>query len=144
MTNVSKKVLTPYTCQQMFDLVKDVSRYPEFITSCVAGEVLQEFPQSNALEARLCFEKKQVKQSFTTRNTLTPGVKIQMDLVEGPFKSLHGCWTFEAVDEGCLVGVNIDFEFSNMMYKMMFSPVFQKVITDLLDSFKGRADVLYG
>ena len=144
MTNVQKKVLTAYSPQQMFDLVSDIKRYPEFISSCVEGEVLREFPESGALEARLSFEKNQVKQSFTTRNTLTPGVKIQMDLVDGPFKVLNGCWTFETVKEGCLVGVNLDFEFSNMMYKMMFSAVFQKVIMDLLQAFKNRGDELYG
>jgi ribosome-associated toxin RatA of RatAB toxin-antitoxin module len=144
MAKIQKKVPSKYSSQQLYDLVSDVANYPQFVPACICGEVLAELPAESAVKAKLSFEKSGVTQSFTTKNTLTPGKSIQMDLVDGPFKSLHGFWTFETTADGCLVGVELDFEFSSMMYKMMFSSVFQKVITDLLNAFVVRAEELYG
>jgi ribosome-associated toxin RatA of RatAB toxin-antitoxin module len=144
MAKVQKKVAVHYSCSQMYELVSDIESYPDFISSCAEGVIERHEPDNSAVVARLCFEKSQFKQSFTTRNTLTPHQSIEMQLVDGPFSHLHGFWTFTPTSSGCVVGIELEFEFNNRLYKMMFSGIFQKLMSDLLGKFTNRADELYG
>ncbi len=143
MPKIQKKVLAKYSAAQIYALVCDFSSYPQFVPNCTSGEIVKEFPLESALDVCLSFEKSGITQSFTTKNTLTPGRSIQVDLVEGPFSSLHGCWTFTDSSDGCVIDVELEFEFSNMLYKMMFSSMFEKIVSDLIEAFIQRADELY-
>ena len=144
MPKIQKKVSVDYNSEQIYALVCDYASYPQFVPNCVSGEVLREYPLESAVDVCLSFEKSGMTQSFTTKNTLSSGHSIRVDLVEGPFNTLQGEWTFTDSPTGCEVGVELEFEFSNMMYKMMFSSLFDKIISDLIEAFVARAGELYG
>jgi ribosome-associated toxin RatA of RatAB toxin-antitoxin module len=144
MAKIQKKLLVSYSCEQMYDLVADIECYPEFISPCVSGEILHREADGLTVDARLSFQKGRFTQAFATRNTHTKYQKIEMDYLDGPFKYLHGYWTFEPDELGSLVGVDLDFEFNSKMLQMMFSGAFHQLIADLLDAFSQRATDLYG
>lgn len=144
MAKIQKKMVVPYTPEQMYALVADVERYPDFIGPCVSGQILRQSNDGLDVDAQLDFRKGKFSQSFATRNTHTPNIKIEMNYLKGPFKHLRGSWTFESDEVGCLVGIDMDFEFSNRMLQMMFSGAFQQLMADLLSAFSQRAKELYG
>ena len=144
MTKIQKKLLVSYSCEQMFDLVADIERYPDFIKPCISGHILDRKDGGLSVDARLSFQKGRFTQSFVTRNTHTKYKKIQMNYLEGPFKFLQGHWTFEPDELGSLVGIDLDFEFNSKMLQIMFAGAFQQLITDLLGAFSQRAKDIYG
>lgn len=143
MANVKHSTVVPYTAAQMFALVNDVERYPEFIPWCIESEVID--PSDNDLKARLCFNGHGFTKSFTTHNTLEKNKSIDVKLVEGPFKQLEGAWFFEDLSgDSSRISVNMSFEFSNRMIAMLVGPVFQTAADSLIEAFKQRADDVYG
>mgnify|MGYP001475513309 CR=1 FL=1 len=141
MATITQKMHVSHQPKQMFDLVCAVEEYPMFVTACVNGAVINQGDGFDVV--RLSFEKKGVSYSFTTKNTLSSPDKVHMELVDGPFRYLRGDWTFEPVTDGCVVAIHVDYEFNNVMLKMMFQSMFQQLIVDLLESFCQRADKVY-
>ncbi|MGA1001602.1 MAG: type II toxin-antitoxin system RatA family toxin, partial [Litorivicinaceae bacterium] len=90
MPKITRTALVSHTPEQMFDLVNDFARYPEFLPWCGAARVLE--ASGSAIVGELSIQKGSIRQAFTTRNTLTPPSRIDLSLVEGPFKSLGGHW----------------------------------------------------
>ena len=97
MKSVHKSVLIWYTAQEMFDLVVDVERYPEFLPWCDHGKVLER--HELGLTAEVGIDFKGVKQVFVTRNEHVPGREVKLHLVKGPFSKLEGTWHFTPVRE---------------------------------------------
>ena len=141
MAIIKQKMHVMHLPQQMFDLVCAVEQYPQFVTACVNGSVISQ--GDDFVVARLSFEKKGLSYSFTTKNTLEPARRVHMELVDGPFRYLTGDWTFTAVEGGCEVAIDVDYEFSNKMLKIMFQSMFQQLIVELLEAFAQRADAVY-
>lgn len=143
MTQVNRSALVLHTAQEMFDLIKDVRRYPQFLPWCAGTEVIRE--TEDTLEATLHLAKGGLKYSFTTRNRLDRPGRMELALVKGPFKSLTGVWTFTPLsDEASKVELNMHFEFSGKLTGMAMSKVFNSVATTLVDAFVSRADEIYG
>lgn len=143
MTVVNRTALVLHTTEQMFDLINDVRRYPEFLPWCSGTEVIAE--SEEMLEATLKLSKGGLSYDFTTRNSLVRPVSMTIGLVNGPFKSLEGVWTFtELSDEACKVELNLSFEFEGKLTGMAMSKVFNSVATTLVDAFVSRADQIYG
>ena len=144
MSRISRKAIVPYSCRQMYDLVADVSDYPEFISWCdkVDTEVLSE----NSVKVRLSIlYKRTINLSFTTINTNTPEQSIDMKLADGPFSSLSGHWYFEPLGEsGCKVIFQLDYEFNKSLKYILFKQIFDKVSVSLFDAFQARARQRYG
>src|SRR5689334_5101821 len=92
MRKVHKNALVPYSAADMYALVNDVARYPEFLPWCRGSEVLES--DATEMRARLDLVRGRFNKSFTTRNYLTPGSAITMTLEDGPFKKLEGRWRF--------------------------------------------------
>lgn len=142
MTVVNRSALVLHTAEQMFDLINDVSRYPEFLPWCSDTKLIAE--TEDAIEATLFLKKGGFSYSFTTRNRLERPHKMSIGLVEGPFKSLEGFWTFTPLgDEACKVELNMRFEFSGKLTSIAMSKVFSAVATTLVDAFVARADQIY-
>lgn len=143
MKTINKSVIVPYTPEQMYTLVNDIERYPEFVPWCVGSELLSK--TDDELRARLDFAKGGAQKSFATINRLQPNKMIEMCLLDGPFKHLEGFWRFEVEREGVTrVSLDISFEFSNKMMGMMFGSFFQQIIGSLVDAFYQRAQEVYG
>ena len=98
MEVVHRTARVPYSTQQMYALVNDIEAYPEFLPWCVAAHV--ESRTDEEIIAGLTLEKGGVRKRFTTRNVLDHGSKLEMHLVEGPFKHLYGVWTFVDISDG--------------------------------------------
>jgi len=143
MAQVNRSALVLHTAEEMFDLVNDVRRYPEFLPWCASTEVVSE--EGDTLEATLHLAKGGLKYSFTTRNRLTRPERMEIGLIKGPFKSLTGVWTFTPLsEEASKVELNMHFEFSGKLTGVAMSKVFNSVATTLVDAFVTRADQVYG
>ena len=143
MPKITRTALISHTPEQMFDLVNDFVRYPEFLPWCGAARVLE--ANGSAIVGELSIQKGSIRQAFTTRNTLTPPSRIDLSLVDGPFKSLAGQWRFESVGgEACRVSLELEFEFSGRLIAMAIGAVFSQIAGSLVDAFCDRADELYG
>lgn len=143
MTAIKKELIVPYSCEQMFNLVNDIERYPEFLDWCSCAEIIEY--TANEIVAELTISYSGIDKSFTTRNSLMSSNKIMMNLVEGPFKHLTGSWDFIAINnQGCKVEFKLDFEFSNYFVSLMFGKVFQEIAEKIVNNFSKRAQDVYG
>ena len=96
------------------------------------------------LEASIELAKAGIHQSFTTRNTYQDKSLIELQLVNGPFKSLHGYWRFETLnDKACKVSLDIRFEFSSKLLTMTLGPLFSQICNTLVNAFVDRAREVY-
>ncbi|MFN5177170.1 type II toxin-antitoxin system RatA family toxin [Limnohabitans sp.] len=146
MKNIHKSVLIWYSPQEMFRLVTDVARYPEFLPWCDHASVKQ--TTADGMVAEIGMAVAGLKQAFTTRNTHVENRSVQMQLVNGPFSSLSGGWTFSPVGDGteraCKVELDLHYGFSNAALSAVVGPVFDKVAASLVDAFVARAQKVYG
>lgn len=142
MRRVERSAIVPFSCEQMFALVNDVARYPEFVPGCVGAAVLS--CDETEMVARLDLSKAKLKQSFVTRNTLHPPNKISLQLHEGPFKSLQGQWKFHALSNtACKVSFCLVFEFSNFILDKTAGKLLERVAGEQVDAMCTRARQLY-
>ncbi len=87
-----------------------------------------------------------LNKTFTTRNTLIDNKRIELELVDGPFKKLQGHWQFDALktDNACKVSLDLEFEFDSAMISIAAKPIFMQIATTLVDAFCKRAVDVYG
>ncbi|WP_113907443.1 type II toxin-antitoxin system RatA family toxin [Aliidiomarina celeris] len=143
MPKVERSALVPYSDQQMFDLVNDVASYPEFVPGCAAARIIHQ--SADEIVAELAISKAGMRHTFATKNQLQAPHAIQMELAQGPFKSLSGGWEFKPLAENaCKVTLKLDFEFSSKLLHFAFSKVFNEVTSRMVDSFAQRARQVYG
>ncbi len=143
MPEISRSALVPYSPEQMYALVDGISTYPDFLPWCSSAQELSR--TADSVKASVVIAKGSVKKAFTTLNTMQPGAQIEMSLVDGPFKHLHGYWRFEALKPGaCRVSLDLQFEFSNKLMALAIGSVFNQVANTLVDSFVARAQAVYG
>lgn len=128
---------------QMFKLVDDIASYADFLPWCSRSEVTAR--NDNVVDGVLEISYSKLNKSFTTRNINTPHSAIEMQLIEGPFKKLHGQWLFEPLgDDGAKVSLLLEFEFSSKLLNMTVGPVFSQIANSLVDAFTQRAKEIYG
>ena len=152
MREVIRSALVPQTPAQMFALVNDIVRYPEFLPGCRASHLLE--ASAEALTATLEVGRAGLSVSLTTRNTMIPGERIEMTLAKGPFRSFHGIWSFEAIRapsetgnpgsiRGCRVGLEVHFEFNSAALDLLAGALFESTWGSLVDAFVKRAREVY-
>jgi ribosome-associated toxin RatA of RatAB toxin-antitoxin module len=137
MTVVKKSRVVPYSCEQMYNLVNDIEKYADFVPYFSSSEVHHR--DENEVQATLTINAAGMSKSFTTRNRLQPNKMIEMRLIDGPFSHLEGFWRFDAVEEGCFIVFDLEFEFAGRMFSMLLGPVFEQVADKMVDSFCDRA-----
>jgi ribosome-associated toxin RatA of RatAB toxin-antitoxin module len=139
---VERSAIVSFTAAQMFALVNDVARYPEFLPWCI-GARIEDLSETERL-ASVKIARGVLRAEFTTRNTLQRDAQILMQLVEGPFKHLQGLWRFDAIGErGSRVQFRVEFEFKNPLTAAAFGSVFQTVCATIVDAFVVRAKGIY-
>jgi len=142
MPTISKSALVPYTAEQMFDLVDKVADYPDFLPWCGGAEELSR--DNDEVKASVTISHSGINKAFTTCNRLQKNKMIEMELVNGPFKHLHGFWRFETLsDSACKVSLDLEYEFSSKLLGMAVGPVFNQIANSMVDSFCQRADKVY-
>ncbi|MDB5879336.1 type II toxin-antitoxin system RatA family toxin [Variovorax sp. RHLX14] len=146
MKTVHKSVLIWYSAEEMYALVTDVAKYPEFLPWCDASRVIEEGDNSMTAEIGLAFGG--IHQGFTTQNTHVPGREVRLKLVKGPFSNLDGTWKFnpvgEAGERACRVELDLTYGFSNFALQAIVGPVFDKIASSLVEAFVKRAEQVYG
>lgn len=143
MTHIQRHALVPFSTRDMFDLVSDIESYPEFLPWCGGAEVLAK--TASEVEAGIDIAFKGIRKRFVTRNRFIPGKLMTMQLLDGPFKSLQGAWTFTSLgDQGSKIELDLDFEFANALAAMTIGPVFNPIAGTLVESFVKRAQLCYG
>ncbi|NLQ17401.1 type II toxin-antitoxin system RatA family toxin [Marinomonas sp. M1K-6] len=142
MSHIERFAHVNYSCEQMFALVNDIDSYPEFLPGCMGATLISRTPSE--IVASLEVGKGPIRQSFTTKNFLQSHHRIEMTLVKGPFKRLHGVWTFtELSPTRCKIMLSINFELSGML-KFAFGSVFSQIANAMVDAFSKRAKIVYG
>jgi ribosome-associated toxin RatA of RatAB toxin-antitoxin module len=140
---VERSAIVTYTPAQMYALVNDVGRYPEFLPWCRAAQVESISPTESL--ATIDVERGMLRAEFTTRNTLEPDARILMQLTHGPFRELTGEWRFGAIAErGSRVHFRVEFEFKNRLTGAAFNAVFESMCGTIVDAFALRAQKIYG
>jgi len=146
MKTVHKSVLIWYSPQEMFALVTDVPRYPEFLPWCDRSAVLVEDADGMTAEVGIAFGG--IHQSFTTRNTHHAPDSVDVKLIKGPFSQLDGQWRFGPVGDGtqraCKIDLTLNYGFSSATLSALVGPVFDKIAATLVDAFVKRAEQVYG
>ena len=142
MQVVERSAIVAYTPAQMFDLVNDVDRYPEFLPWCVGARV--EVLSESEILAAVKVARGLVRMEFTTRNSLQKDEQILMQLIEGPFRHMSGQWRFAAIgDRGSRVQFRVEFEFKNRLVASAFNSVFEALCSTIVDAFVVRAQQIY-
>lgn len=151
MPKHSENRLLPYTADQIYDLVADVARYPEFLPWTAAARIRSKTPlpdrgpRAELMEADLVISFKVFREKFGSRVVLVPAERrIETDYLDGPFKYLHSWWQMEPEGEGCRVRFEVDFEFRNAILQNVIGLVFDQAMRRIVGAFEARAKQLYG
>ena len=143
MTIISKSALVSYSPEEMFKLVDDIEAYSEFLPWC--GKATEISRDEKNVKASILISHSGLNKEFTTQNENDAFDKIEMHLLNGPFKNLDGVWLFEPLGEtACKVSLNLEFEFSSKIIGITLGPVFSKIANSIVDAFIKRAESVYG
>lgn len=151
MPRHSENRVLPYSPQQIYDLVADVARYPEFLPWTAAARIRSRraLPErgegAEVMEADLVISFKVFREKFGSRVVLLPeDLRIETDYLDGPFKYLHSHWQIAPDEGGCRVEFEVDFEFRNAVLQKIIGVVFDEAMRRVVSAFERRAKQLYG
>jgi coenzyme Q-binding protein COQ10 len=133
----------PHSAAQMYDLVADVARYPEFLPWVSAIRIRKNDEAEMLADMIVGF--KSLRETFSSRVVKVPKTSIIVDYLDGPMKHLHNAWKFEnAPDGGSTVDFTVDFSFRNRMFEALAGQFFDSALRKMTTAFIERADALYG
>lgn len=133
----------PYSPEQMFDLVADVARYPEFLPWVIATRVRSDSETEMVADMLVGF--KAIREKFTSRVEKRRPSQVEVFYVDGPLKDLDNNWLFrETEDGGCEIDFCVDFTFRNALFEAMAGQYFDRAFRKMMEAFEKRADDLYG
>ena len=142
MRKVSRSALVPFSHKQMYELVEDVERYPDFLPWC--SDATLHWREGDRLEGSVEMNRAGLKRSFRTRNTMRQDEAIEMELVDGPFSHLSGVWLFKALgDSGSKVSLDVEFEMHSRTTDKLLGRYFEDICNSLVDAFVKRAEHMY-
>lgn len=133
----------PYSAEQMFDLVADVARYPEFLPWVVATRIRSDSETEMVADMLVGF--KSLREKFTSRVAKDRPREIKVHYVDGPLRDLDNSWTFRPLGGGgCEVEFCVDFTFRNAVFEALAGQYFDRAFRKMVGAFEARADELYG
>lgn len=143
MALVEKTVLIEHSAAQMFELVDRCEDYPAFLPWCNRTEL--KFRDDARTVGTLFINYHAVKSSFTTENDKTFPTRMNIRLVDGPFRRLEGSWDFKPLTEqACKIEFRLHYEFSSKLFEKIIGPVFSHIANTFVDAFVKRAAQVYG
>jgi coenzyme Q-binding protein COQ10 len=131
-----------YRPEQLFDLVADVGKYPQFLPWCVAARVRNGTATDALADMTIGFGP--FRESFTSRVRLERPLRIRVSYENGPFRYLKNEWEFAAEPSGCRVDFFVDFEFRNRILEVAIGVVFHEAVRRMVQAFLRRAHEVYG
>ena len=143
MPKHQEKRALPFKPEQLFDLVADIARYPEFLPWCKGARILKR--EGNLVTADLIIGYKMFQEKFTSRVTLDPPRRISVEYLSGPLSSLKNEWGFRPNGKGgCDLSFDVEFDFRSRVLGGMMEMFFEKAISKMAEAFEKRAYELYG
>jgi coenzyme Q-binding protein COQ10 len=141
-THAEQRIL-PYTPEQLFQLVGDVERYPEFLPWCVASRIRRR--DGDVFFADLVIGFKMIRERFTSKVTLTHPDRVDVIYTDGPFHHLNNHWIFKRLpDGGTEIDFYVDFEFKSKVLQALIGALFNEAVKMMVSAFEKRARQLYG
>jgi len=141
-THAEKRIL-PYPPEKLYNLVSDVEKYPEFLPWCIALRVHRR--EVKTINADMIIGFKVFREKFSTRITLNPQSRIDVEYLDGPFKYLNNHWIFKPIDDGaCEIDFYVDFEFKSILLQKAIGAVFNEAVQKMINAFEARAHRIYG
>ena len=140
-THAEKRFL-PYTPEQMFDLVVDIERYPEFRPGCTGARIRTR--EGDVIHADLVIGYKMFRERFSSKVLLDRPLRVDVAYSNGPFKYLANHWLFESAEGGCIIDFYVDFEFRSRLMRKMIGVLFNEAVRRMVAAFETRAKALYG
>ncbi|MDQ0504303.1 type II toxin-antitoxin system RatA family toxin [Xanthobacter agilis] len=149
MPSFSNARRVKHTAADMFNLVADVERYPEFVPLCAALRVKRRARSDDGIEilvADMTVAYKMIRETFTSRVMLDrPRLTIHVEYLDGPFSRLDNRWEFLPRGEGeCEVKFFISYEFRSRALGLLMGAMFDAAFRRFADAFEARADQVYG
>ena len=148
MPTLNKSHEVAHSATDMFDLVCDVEKYPEFVPLCTVLTVKSRKEKAGKILilADMTMAYKLLSETFTTQVLMNrEALEIDVKYIEGPFKHLHNNWRFDAQDNNaCCIHFDLDYELRSKMLAMAAGAVFDMAFAKFVDAFEKRADALYG
>lgn len=141
MASINRSALVMHSAAQMYALVNDVKRYPEFLDGCVKVDLIE--ASANHMVARLYLSKAGLSYQFVTRNKLEDDASIELELEDGPFDYMRGSWVFTALrQDACKVEMVLEFGVTGLKGKAL-SGLFSPIAANMVSAFCQRADIIY-
>ena len=154
----AEKRILPFSARQLFDLVADVEKYPEFLPWCVGARLLHQ--EGNVLRWKLMIGFKIFRESFTSEVTLMPpddgavetegealppgAGRIDVFYVDGPLRHLRNRWVFAPAEGGAEIDFHVDFEFHSRLLERLIGTLFNEAVRHMVTAFETRAKAIYG
>lgn len=132
----------PYSAEQMFDLVADVGRYPEFLPWVVGARIRSNTEQEMIADLLVGFNA--LREKFTSRVTKQRPLEIRVHYLDGPMRDLDNVWHFRSIEGGCEVDFTVQFTFRNAMFEKLAGQYFDRAFRKMVSAFEERAETLYG
>jgi len=142
MPTHAEERLLPYSVEELFDLVADIERYPEFLPWCVGARIRER--RDDYILGDLLIGWRMVRERFTSRVHLYRPDRIDVEYAEGPFKYLENHWKFIPKNGGTLIDFHVDFEFRSRVLTGIVETVFTEAVKRMVGAFEKRARQLYG
>ena len=131
-----------YTPEELYALVADINRYPEFLPWCSALNIIS--ASEDEIVAEIVIGFKFINERFRTKVKLTPSTKIVVKCLSGPFKYLNNYWTFESnKNGGCIINFFVEFEFRSPILGKVMDLIFNEAMKKMILAFENRAKYLY-
>lgn len=137
----------PYSPRQMYDLVADVEKYPQFLplTEALRVRSREQAGPPEIFTADMTVGYKAIRETFLTRVSLYPDIpKVEARYIDGPFRHLENRWQFHASPGGCEIDFFIDYEFKSRMLGVLVGAMFDQAFRKFAEAFEARARVVYG
>ena len=143
MPGIRETRTLPYSAEQMFDLVADVARYPEFLPWVIATRVKSDSDTEMVADMLVGF--KALREKFTSKVYKKRPHELEVVYVDGPLKDLDNVWKFDPTEDGgCEIHFCVDFQFKNMMFEALAGQYFDRAFRKMVAAFEVRAEQLYG
>lgn len=149
MPKFTTEKILHYSPEEMFNLVADIEKYPEFVPMCEDLKIYSQEKKDKKLFllANMIIGYKFIRENFTTTVLLDyPEKRIDVHYVDGPFQHLENIWNFYEVKDNpnaCRVSFFIDYSFKNPMFSMLLSNIFDKIFKNFITSFEEQANIIY-
>jgi ribosome-associated toxin RatA of RatAB toxin-antitoxin module len=138
MREVKRSALVNKPPAEVFALINDIESYPQFLPWCTHAQIISR--SEREIVATIGVRQRSLHGQFTTRNSLDPPLRVRMQLVSGPFRTLEGEWLLTPIEGGgCRVELTMRFAFSNRLSGLLFEPLFAETLGSLVDAFVARA-----